>query len=105
METRAVVSVITRNKRYHRAINRVGWLRAAVLRANNGIVSTASLIIGVAAASSAQGDILLAGMAELVAGAMSMAAGVGHYLALRPENRIGQRLPTEHPLAGWVTVT
>lgn len=56
-------------------VNRVGWLRAAVLGANDGIVSTASLIIGVAAASSAQGDILLAGMAGLVAGAMSMAAG------------------------------
>ncbi len=56
-------------------VNRVGWLRAAVLGANDGIVSTASLIIGVAAASSAQADILLAGMAGLVAGAMSMAAG------------------------------
>ena len=56
-------------------VNRVGWLRAAVLGANDGIVSTASLIIGVAAASSAQGDILLAGIAGLVAGAMSMAAG------------------------------
>ena len=58
-------------------VNRVGRLRAAVPGANSGIVSTASLIIGVAAASSAQGDILLAGMAGLVAGAMSMAAGVG----------------------------
>ena len=56
-------------------VNRVGWLRAAVLGANDGIVSTASLIIGVAAASSAQADILLAGIAGLVAGAMSMAAG------------------------------
>ncbi len=55
--------------------NRVGWLRAAVLGANDGIVSTASLIIGVAAASSAREDVLLAGVAGLVAGAMSMAAG------------------------------
>jgi VIT1/CCC1 family predicted Fe2+/Mn2+ transporter len=53
----------------------VGWLRAAVLGANDGIVSTASLIIGVAAASTSQGNILLAGAAGLVAGAMSMAAG------------------------------
>ena len=58
----------------HRA-HRVGWLRASVLGANDGIVSTASLIIGVAAAGSSQENILLAGIAGLVAGAMSMAAG------------------------------
>lgn len=58
----------------HRS-HRVGWLRAAVLGANDGIVSTASLIIGVAAASTAHEGILLAGAAGLVAGAMSMAAG------------------------------
>jgi VIT1/CCC1 family predicted Fe2+/Mn2+ transporter len=58
----------------HRA-HRVGWLRAAVLGANDGIVSTASLIIGVAAASTTHESILLAGVAGLVAGAMSMAAG------------------------------
>jgi VIT1/CCC1 family predicted Fe2+/Mn2+ transporter len=58
----------------HRA-HKVGWLRAAVLGANDGIVSTASLIIGVAAASAAHSSILLAGIAGLVAGAMSMAAG------------------------------
>lgn len=54
---------------------RIGWLRAAVLGANDGIVSTASLIIGVAAAGAARGNILIAGLAGLVAGAMSMAAG------------------------------
>ena len=53
-------------------IERIGWLRAAVLEANDGIVSTASLIVGMASATSQPGDILLAG---LVAGAMSMAAG------------------------------
>jgi len=58
----------------HRS-HRVGWLRAAVLGANDGIVSTASLIIGVAAANTSQANILLAGVAGLVAGAMSMAAG------------------------------
>ncbi len=55
--------------------HRVGWLRAAVLGANDGIVSTASLIIGVAVTSTTQANILLAGVAGLVAGAMSMAAG------------------------------
>jgi VIT1/CCC1 family predicted Fe2+/Mn2+ transporter len=54
---------------------RTGWLRAAVLGANDGIVSTASLVIGVAAAGSARGAVLTAGIAGLVAGAMSMAAG------------------------------
>ena len=58
----------------HRS-HRTGWLRAAVLGANDGIVSTASLIIGVAAANAGREEILLAGVAGLVAGAMSMAAG------------------------------
>ncbi|WP_298161067.1 VIT family protein [Brevundimonas sp.] len=56
-------------------IGRVGWLRAAVLGANDGIVSTASLIVGVAAAAADRNGILVAGVAGLVAGAMSMAAG------------------------------
>ena len=56
-------------------VERIGWLRAAVLGANDGIISTASLILGVAAAAAAKSDILLAGVAGLVAGAMSMAAG------------------------------
>ena len=59
----------------HHRSHRTGWLRAAVLGANDGIVSTASLIIGVAAANSSHSEILLAGVAGLVAGAMSMAAG------------------------------
>jgi len=57
------------------AVARIGWLRAAVLGANDGIVSTASLIVGVAAASAPRGEILVTGVAGLVAGAMSMAAG------------------------------
>lgn len=56
-------------------VSRIGWLRAAVLGANDGIVSTASLIVGVAAAATAPGEVLIAGVAGLVAGAMSMAAG------------------------------
>jgi len=63
-----------RHSEEHRT-HRVGWLRAAVLGANDGIVSTASLIVGVAAADSGHGGILVAGIAGLVAGAMSMAAG------------------------------
>ena len=60
-------------ERHH--TDRIGWLRAAVLGANDGIVSTASLVVGVAAANAASSDILVAGVAGLVAGAMSMAAG------------------------------
>lgn len=56
-------------------VARIGWLRAAVLGANDGIVSTASLIVGVAAAAATRNDVLIAGVAGLVAGAMSMAAG------------------------------
>jgi VIT1/CCC1 family predicted Fe2+/Mn2+ transporter len=65
---------IRRHAERHRT-DRIGWLRAAVLGANDGIVSTASLVVGVAAASASQSSILLTGIAGLVAGAMSMAAG------------------------------
>src|SRR5688572_12366849 len=54
---------------------RIGWLRAAVLGANDGIVSTVSLVVGVAAANASRAEILVAGVAGLVAGALSMAAG------------------------------
>lgn len=63
-----------RHKERHRS-ERIGWLRAAVLGANDGIVSTASLILGVAAAGANKSDIIIAGIAGLVAGSMSMAAG------------------------------
>ncbi|HEY7790333.1 MAG TPA: VIT family protein [Vicinamibacterales bacterium] len=63
-----------RHREKHRT-ERIGWLRAAVLGANDGIVSTASLIVGVAAAHAQHGEVLLAGVAGLAAGAMSMAAG------------------------------
>jgi vacuolar iron transporter family protein len=56
-------------------IQRIGWLRAAVLGANDGLISTASLVVGVAAAATAQSEVIVAGVASLVAGAMSMAAG------------------------------
>jgi VIT1/CCC1 family predicted Fe2+/Mn2+ transporter len=63
-----------RHREFHRT-GRIGWLRAAVLGANDGIVSTASLVVGVAAAEATRHDVLVAGAAGLVAGAMSMAAG------------------------------
>ena len=65
---------IGRHRERHKT-DRVGWLRAAVLGANDGIVSTASLIVGVAASESGRSAVLIAGLAGLVAGAMSMAAG------------------------------
>jgi VIT1/CCC1 family predicted Fe2+/Mn2+ transporter len=61
--------------RERHVVERIGWLRAAVLGANDGIVSTASLIVGVGVAATNRGEVLLAGVAGLVAGAMSMAAG------------------------------
>jgi VIT1/CCC1 family predicted Fe2+/Mn2+ transporter len=63
-----------KNAERHRT-HRIGWLRAGVLGANDGIVSTASLIVGVAAAEASRNSVLVAGLAGLVAGAMSMAAG------------------------------
>jgi vacuolar iron transporter family protein len=69
-------------KESHRT-GRIGWLRAAVLGANDGIVSTGSLLIGVAAAHGTQGSVLVAGVAGLAAGAMSMAAG--EYVSVRSQ--------------------
>jgi vacuolar iron transporter family protein len=69
-------------------VERIGWLRAAVLGANDGIISTASLILGVAAAAATKSDIMLAGVAGLVAGAMSMAAG--EYVSVSSQSDIEQ---------------
>jgi VIT1/CCC1 family predicted Fe2+/Mn2+ transporter len=66
--------MLVANKERHRT-GRIGWLRAAVLGANDGIVSTSSLVLGVAAAHASHSNVLVAGVAGLVAGAMSMAAG------------------------------
>jgi VIT1/CCC1 family predicted Fe2+/Mn2+ transporter len=63
-----------RHRDGHRT-ERIGWLRAAVLRANDGIVSTASLVVGVVAGGPLRNDVLLAGVGSVVAGAPSMAAG------------------------------
>ncbi|HSG39324.1 MAG TPA: VIT family protein [Thermoanaerobaculia bacterium] len=71
-ETKAVAGLPPPERHF---THRIGWLRAAVLGANDGIVSTASLVVGVAAAQASTHDVLVAGVAGLVAGAMSMAAG------------------------------
>ncbi|MFN0313757.1 MAG: VIT family protein [Burkholderiales bacterium] len=71
-----------RHMERHRT-DRIGWLRAAVLGANDGIVSTASLVLGVAAADATHSSIMVAGIAGLVAGAMSMAAG--EYVSVRSQ--------------------
>lgn len=85
----------------HRS-HRIGWLRAAVLGANDGIVSTASLIIGIAAADTTHESIILAGVAGLVAGAMSMA--VGEYISVSSQSdteqadlALEQKSLDEHP--------
>jgi len=71
-----------RHSERHRT-ERIGWIRAAVLGANDGIVSTASLVLGVAAANATHGNVMIAGIAGLVAGAMSMAAG--EYVSVRSQ--------------------
>jgi vacuolar iron transporter family protein len=73
-QTKEVSRMPARNKERHRT-ERIGWLRAAVLGANDGILSTSSLVLGVAAAHATHSNVLVAGVAGLVAGAMSMAAG------------------------------
>ena len=65
-------------------VHRIGWLRAAVLGANDGILSTSSLVVGVAAAGTGRAEVLVAGLAGLVAGAMSMAAG--EYVSVRSQS-------------------
>jgi len=70
------------HREFHRS-DRIGWLRAAVLGANDGIVSTASLVLGVAAAEASRSGVMIAGVAGLVAGAMSMAAG--EYVSVRSQ--------------------
>ncbi len=77
-------------------VDRIGWLRAAVLGANDGLVSTASLVVGVAAAAASHGSILIAGVAGLVAGAMSMAAG--EYVSVSSQSDTERRIwPARRP--------
>ena len=81
-------------------VSRTGWLRAAVLGANDGIVSTASLIVGVAAAASGSGDVLVAGTAGLVAGAMSMAAGEYVSVSSQSDSEAADRVREQAELDG-----
>jgi VIT1/CCC1 family predicted Fe2+/Mn2+ transporter len=74
--------VIRKHHEHHR-LDRLGWLRASVLGANDGILSTASLLVGVASAEAGTGNVMLAGIAGLVAGAMSM--GAGEYVSVRSQ--------------------
>src|SRR5450631_3947874 len=80
--TRGGKKMRSRHRERHRT-DRIGWLRAAVLGANDGIVSTASLVLGVAAAGATHSNVMIAGIAGLVAGAMSMAAG--EYVSVRSQ--------------------
>jgi VIT1/CCC1 family predicted Fe2+/Mn2+ transporter len=77
----------------------IGWLRAAVLGANDGIVSTASLVVGVAAADAARGNVLIAGVAGLVAGALSMAAGEYVSVSSQADTEQADRALESHELA------
>jgi VIT1/CCC1 family predicted Fe2+/Mn2+ transporter len=88
-------------------VNRVGWLRAAVLGANDGIVSTASLLTGIAASGASRDAILLSGVAALVAGAMSMAAGEYVSVSAQSDTERADLLKektalTQQPHAEWV---
>ena len=87
-----------RHKEAH-LIDRIGWLRASVLGANDGIVSTASLIVGVAAAQATPATILLTGIAGLVAGAMSMAAGEYVSVSSQADTESADRAREENELA------
>lgn len=80
-------------------IDRIGWLRASVLGANDGIVSTASLIVGVASAQASQASILLTGAAGLVAGAMSMAAGEYVSVSSQADSEAADQARERHELA------
>ncbi len=79
--------------------DRIGWLRAAVLGANDGIVSTASLVVGVAASGAARSDVLIAGVAGLVAGAMSMAAGEYVSVSSQADTEAADMAREKHELA------
>ena len=91
-----------RDKAIHRERHRtahIGWLRAAVLGANDGLISTASLVVGVAAAGTARPAILIAGVAGLVAGAMSMAAGEYVSVASQADTEKADMSRERHELA------
>ncbi len=85
--------------RENHLIERIGWLRAAVLGANDGLISTSSLIVGVGAATAASHEILVAGVAGLVAGAMSMAAGEYVSVSSQADTEAADMARERHELA------
>jgi VIT1/CCC1 family predicted Fe2+/Mn2+ transporter len=98
MRAVALIAGIAMHREAHRS-ERIGWLRAAVLGANDGIVSTASLVVGVASADSSRSAVLLAGVAGLVAGAMSMAAGEYVSVSSQADTESADRRREERELA------
>ena len=99
MRTRHVESASMRRHRERHVGGRVGWLRAAVLGANDGILSTAGLVIGVASADAARGNVLIAGVAGLVAGALSMATGEYVSVSSQSDAERAERDLEKHELA------
>lgn len=96
---RAVTGAAQVRRHYERHRNeRVGWLRAAVLGANDGVLSTAGLVIGVASAEAARGSVLVAGIAGLVAGALSMAAGEYVSVSSQSDTELAERELERHEL-------
>ncbi|MGZ5385353.1 MAG: VIT1/CCC1 transporter family protein, partial [Acidimicrobiia bacterium] len=87
-----------RHREGHRTAH-IGWLRAAVLGANDGLISTASLVVGVAASGTGRQTVLIAGVAGLVAGAMSMAAGEYVSVASQADTETADMARERHELA------
>jgi vacuolar iron transporter family protein len=98
MRSKHAESNARRHRERHRT-DRIGWLRAAVLGANDGVLSTAGLVIGVASADIARGHVLIAGVAGLVAGALSMAAGEYVSVASQADIERAERELEKHELA------
>jgi VIT1/CCC1 family predicted Fe2+/Mn2+ transporter len=98
MRSRHINPASRRHRERHKN-DRVGWLRAAVLGANDGILSTAGLIIGVASASATRSGVLIAGVAGLVAGALSMAAGEYVSVSSQADTERAERELEKHELA------
>jgi len=97
---RAITGAAQLRRHHERHVGeRIGWLRAAVLGANDGILSTAGLIVGVASAEAARGSVLLAGIAGLVAGALSMAAGEYVSVSSQADAEHAERELEKHELA------
>jgi VIT1/CCC1 family predicted Fe2+/Mn2+ transporter len=98
MRSKHINSASKRHRERHRT-SRIGWLRAAVLGANDGVLSTAGLVIGVASAAASRGSIMIAGVAGLVAGALSIAAGEYVSVSSQADTEKAERELEAHELA------